>query len=113
MIKYINITLYKNNRRTNKYEDIKAVVTKDSYLFHLENVKTSINNQYFTRETDEYMFKLDLINKTASYLLKEKNMLFDIEVEMLNISDDKKIIEYKISSDEEQTKIIIEENKNE
>ena len=115
MIKYINLTLYKNERREKEHKNIKAVCNDNSYLFTLDEVKTHLNNNYFTRETEEYEFILDLINKTASYTLKEKNMSFDIEVEKINIDKQDNIttLEYKISSDDETFKLIIEENKNE
>lgn len=115
MIKNINVSLYKNNRREMNYNNIKAIHRDNSYSFIMDEIKMFINNDLLTRENNEFKFRLDIANKTASYLLKEKNMLFDIEVEKVIITneDNKIILEYKISSDEEEFKIIIEENKNE
>ena len=115
MIKYINLKLYKNERREKEHNNVKAVYNNNSYLFNIDDVKTKLNDNYFTRETEEYEFILDLINKTASYTLKEKNMSFDIEVEKIiyDRKDETTTLEYKISSDEETFKLIIEENKNE
>ena len=115
MIKYINFTLYKDNRREQDHKNIKAVYNDNSYSFLLDKVKTKLNDNNFSRENEEFLFNIDLINKTASYLLKEKNTTFDIEVEDLILSreSDRIVLEYKISSDEEKFKIILEENKNE
>ena len=115
MRKNINVSLYKNNRREINYNNINAISKEDSYSFIMDKIKMFISDDLLTRENEEFEFRLDMKNKTASYLLKEKNMLFDIEVEKINIQKDNNtiIIEYKISSDEEEFKIKIEENKNE
>ena len=115
MIKYINLTLFKNNRREQEHKNIKAVYNNESYSFLTDKVKTHLNDTSFTRENEDFLFNLDLINKTASYLLKEKKSTFDIEVEYINYLKEENIItlEYKIASDDEAFKIILEENKNE
>ena len=115
MIKNINVSLYKDNRRELDFNNIKALSVNDTLSFIVDEIKTSINDNYFIRENDEFKFELDILNKTASYLLKENNNLFDIDVEEVIITkeDNTIIIEYKISSDENNIKIIIEENKNE
>ena len=115
MIKYINLTLFKNNRREQEHKNIKAVYNNESYSFLTDKVKTKLNDKSFTRENEEFLFDMDLINQTASYLLKEKKSTFNIEVEYIKYEKNDNIItlEYKISSDDEIFKIILEENKNE
>ncbi len=107
MKKIITLNLYKEKRLEKSYKDIKAIVNNDSYLFLIDDVKTSLNSNFFTRETEEYKFTLDIKKKEATYLLKGKNMLFDIEVEKINFKLGKNniILEYKLSSDEEVFKL--------
>ncbi len=109
MKKLITLNLYKEKRLEKSYKDINAIVDNDSYIFMLEGVKTSINNTVFTRETKEYKFTLDIKKKEATYLLVDKNMLFDIDVEKINFQNKKNniILEYKLSSDDENFKIEI------
>ena len=56
----------------------------------------------FTRENDEFRFKLDTIKKEATYLLKETNTLLDIIVEKCEyfVYPDKTEITYKLESDD-------------
>lgn len=109
MKKLITLNLYTKSRLEKRYKEIPAIYQNESYLFKIEGVKTSINEERFIRETAEYQFKLDIKKKTATYLLKEKNVLFDIEVEQLKYKENQKkiILEYKLSSDEENKKIEI------
>ena len=114
MKKKINIKLYKENRLEKEYNNILAVVNKESYKFIIDDINTIISDSHFQRENDEYKFKIDFVNNEAYFLLKENNSKFDVEIEHFNI--DKKeqelILEYKISSDEEIFKIHIEERDN-
>lgn len=107
MKKLITFNLYKERRLERKYEEIKAIVNNESYLFKLDDVKTTLNSEYFTRENDEFKFTLNIKKKEATYLLKKQNMLFDIDVEKIKFNNEKNniILEYKLSSDEENFKI--------
>ena len=109
MKKFINLNLFKENRLEQEYKDIKAIEKDGEYIFSLDGVKTIISDTRFTRETNEYKFELDIKSKKAIYLLKERNMSFDIEVERIMYKKEKTniILEYKISSDEENFKIEI------
>lgn len=109
MKKFINLNLFKENRLEQEYKDIKTLEKDGEYIFSLDGVKTIISNTRFIRETNEYKFELDINSKKAIYLLKEKNMSFDIEVEKIMYKKDNNniILEYKISSDEETFKIEI------
>ena len=111
MKKIITLNLFKADRLENEYKDIKAIEKDGEYIFSLDGVKTVLNSTRFTRETEEYKFNLDIDERKATYLLKEKNMSFDIEVEKVEYKKEKNniILEYKISSDEETFKIIINE----
>ena len=109
MKKIITLNLFKADRLENEYKDIKTIVKDSEYIFSLDGVKTIISPTRFTRETEEYKFNLDINERKATYLLKEKNMSFDIEVEKIKYKIENNIIilEYKISSDEETFKIEI------
>lgn len=109
MKKQITLRLYKNNKLENEYQNIKCLYN-NSYIFVIDMVKTTIDETKFIRENDEFKFYLDIKNKQATYLLKEQNMLFDIEVEKISYKNENDIIilEYRISSDESNIKIKIE-----
>lgn len=117
MKKIINLNLYKEKRLEKSYKDIKTIFNDNIYLFILDNVKTSLSSNLFTRETEEYKFTLDIKKKEAIYILKEKNMSFDIEVEKINLKQEENniILEYKLSSDESNLKIelIVKDENNE
>ena len=106
-MKKATLNLYKNNKLYKKYEDINVITRKDRNSLIIDDVKTIIGRDRVVRENAEFRFELDLINKIATYLLKEKNTLFDIEVEEINYDNNKArtIVEYKVSSDQEKTKI--------
>lgn len=111
MKKIINISLYKNERLELKVKNIPAIFDEKKCFFLMENVKTTISEELFSRETEEYLFKLDIKNKKCSYLLKEKNMTFDIDVEQAVFKKEENCttLQYKISSDEEEFMIKINE----
>ena len=77
----------------------------------MDGVKTVFGPTRFTRENEEYKFCLDIQESKGSYLLKDKNISFDIDVEKVEYKKEKNniILEYKISIDEETFKIIINE----
>lgn len=103
----ITLNLYKERRLEISYKDINALVNNSTYSFVIEGIKTTLNNEEFTRENNEFKFNLDIKNKQATYLLKEQNTLFDIDVEKINLKKENNniILEYKISSDESELKI--------
>ncbi len=109
MKQLLNIKLYKDKKIEKEYKNIKALLNNKKYTFKLDNIKTSISDRMFTRENDEFKFTLDILKKEATYYLKEKNILFDIEV--LNLSskneDNNIILEYRLSSDDASFKIVI------
>ncbi len=111
MKKIITLNLFKADRLENEYKDIKTIEKDSEYIFSLDGVKTVLGPTRFTRETEEYKFCLDIKERKSSYLLKEKNMSFDIDVEKVVYKKEKNtiILEYKISSDEETFKIEINE----
>ncbi len=103
----ITLNLYKERRLEVSYTDINALINNATYSFILDGVKTTLNNEEFTRENNEFRFNLDIKNKQATYLFKSQNTLFDIDVEKINFKKDNNtiILEYKISSDEEEFKL--------
>lgn len=117
MKKIISFYLYKDNRRNISYENITSILKDNTYTMILDGIKTVISKDQLIRENEEFTFTLDINNKTATYLLKEKNMLLDIKVEKLDINnlESKIIIEYKLESDTDTIKIEIieEEDENE
>lgn len=111
MKKIINLSLFKNKRLELEEKNIAALFNAEKYTFIINDVKTSLSQDYFTRETQEYLFTLNIQNKKCTYLLKEKNMTFDIDVEKAIYERRRRITKlvYKIASDEEEFEIEIEE----
>lgn len=109
MKKLINLYLFKENRLEEEYKDIKTIEKDSEYILSLNGVKTVLGPTRFTRETNEYKFELDIKERKCLYTLKQQNMSFDIEVEKVMYKKMKNniILEYKISSDEENFKIEI------
>ncbi len=109
MKKLITLNLYKERRLQEEYKGIKAIEKDGEYIFSLDGVKTIIGSTRFIRENDDYKFTLDIEERKCLYFLKSQNMSFDIEVEKLMYKNENNIIilEYKISSDEEEFKIEI------
>ncbi len=111
MKKIITLNLFKERRLENEYKGIKAIEKDGEYIFTLDGTKTVFGPTRFTRETEEYKFNLDIKERKSTYILKERNMSFDIDVEKIEYKKEKNtiILEYKISSDEETFKIEINE----
>lgn len=111
MKKIINLNLYKKNRLENSYKNIKVLEKNNEYIFILEGVKTIVSSKRFARENEEFIFEINIKDKTATYLLKDNNVLLDIEVEKISykITDNIIILEYKLSSDEDVFKIEIKD----
>ena len=111
MKKIITLKLFKENRLETEYKDIKSIKKDSEYILSLDGIKTVLGPTRFTRETEEYKFNLNIKERKCTYLLKEKNLSFDIDVEKVVYKKEKDtiILEYKISSDEENFKIVINE----
>ena len=110
MKKLLNLRLYKDKKIENEYLNIKSLYNNDTYKFKIDGIKTTISNKVFIRENSEYKFTLNLITKEGLYLLKENDMLFDIDVLKLSFkfNDNNIILEYRLSSDEDDIKIEID-----
>lgn len=111
MKKNINISLYKNKRLELEENNIAALYNDEKYSFIIKDVKTTLSNKIFTRETNEYLFTLNIVEKKCTYLLKERNMTFDIDVKKVEFLRRRRqtTLVYKIASDEEEFELIIEE----
>lgn len=107
MKKTITLNLYKERRLEASYDNINALVNNSTYSFILDGIKTTLNSEEFIRENNEFKFHLNIKEQQATYLFKEKNTLFDIDVERINFKKQKNniILNYKISSDEEEFKL--------
>ena len=101
------LCLYKNEKLLKKYENINIISKDNRHSLIIDDTKTIISKDNIIRENNEYRFELDITNKKATYLLKDKNAMFDIDVERISYNNEKNItiIDYKISSDNENTKI--------
>ena len=109
MKKNINIKLYKNNKLINEYKNINSLYN-ENISFKIDNIHTKITKDSLIRETEEYLFNIDLIKKESYIYLKDKELQYDIKVFNSNITREKniEIIEYTIETEEEPLKIIIE-----
>ena len=109
MLKKYNLKLYQNSKLIQE-DIIKAITNNNKISFIHKDVKNTIDNDTYIRENKEYKFLIDLINKKSSYLLKNNNILYDIEVYASSIEKNEKkiIIKYNIETIEQSIKIILE-----
>ncbi len=112
MIKKYNIYLYKDNELEKSYKNIKGINKEKEISLILDEIKTIIKENELIRENDEFKFNIDLIAKTSNYLLKQTNIIYDIEVIDSNIIRKEKeiIIKYRIETNEEEIQIRIIES---
>ena len=91
-------------------ETINIIKNDNNISFIHKDVKNIINNNTYTRENNEYKFLIDIDNKKSVYLLKEKNVEYDIKVfdSYIEKKDDKITIFYHIESNDKPIKIILE-----
>ena len=110
--KTLNFKLYKENNLKIMQNNIAYLEKFDKILFELDGSKFQVilKDNYFEliKEDLESIFTLN--NDKSNLLIKENNMSLDIKLEKLCISNinNKYIIEYKLESDEDLTKIEIE-----
>ena len=106
LLKNNNVKLIKNNiAYSNYFDKILFEIDGTSYYLIIKD-----NNLIFHKEDNEYIFDLNINeSSSASLTLKELNQSFDIDVLNAKFINDnnKKIIEYFLSSDETPTRIEI------
>ena len=109
MIKNCNIKLYHNDKLIEN-NIINIIENNNKISFLLNDIKNIIDKNTFIRENNEYRFILNIEDKECSYLLKEKNTLYDIKVNKSSIKQKDNIIEilYNIETNDEDIKLIIE-----
>lgn len=107
----LNFKLLKNNIINIEKNNVAYLKKVDKILFEMDESKYELsisnNNMYFIKESTDSIIKIS--NNSSIIYLKEHNVTFDINVEYLKykIIDNKYIIEYKLESDAENTKIEI------
>ena len=111
--KKLNFTLYKQDNIQLLKNSVAYFKKIDKILFEVDESSFEINIKnddiYLKKETSEHIFILDSTKKEAILTLKQEKISFDILIEYINIdiNNNKYIIEYKLESDEESTKIEI------
>lgn len=106
----MQVLLFKNDILNKIFNNV--INNIDSYTLIDDDVKMEISiipDVIIIRENDEYLFKLDILNKTCTYRLKEYNLVYDIKVLNSNYinNGNEIIIEYSLETDEDLTKVII------
>ena len=108
----LNMKLYKNNNLVLDKNNIDYLNKFDKILFEIDNYPHYlINNEdkiVFQRETEDYLFYLELTNDNKCHItLKKEQLTFPINVEDASINKDnnKLIINYQLESDDEITTI--------
>lgn len=117
MVCLIDMKLSKDNKVFYDLKDIKATIDSkeknEVISFEVENIKNTYeiydDGCILYRENDEFEFKLNTIKKESTYLLKEVDNKFDINVEKCEYKKkgNQIIIEYKLETDETTNKIEI------
>jgi hypothetical protein len=109
MKKFLNIKLYKDDVLTNEYKHVNSYYN-ENVTFTTDNIHSKITDTSFIRENEGYKFNINLIKKTAYFLLKEKDVKLIIKVFESSIKRTKNKIEimYRTETEEPTTRIIIE-----
>ena len=109
MLRKYNIKLY-HNEELIEQNIINIIDNKKQKTFILNDIKNTINNNIFIRESNDYKFILNIEDNISTYLLKEQNILYDIKVNKSSISykDNKIEIIYNIETNDKDIKIILE-----
>lgn len=113
---FMKLTHLINGKVTSIHSDISNVSEKKekNYDFFLDNIRNSIyitDRLIFIRESDDYIFTLEISDSSRStLLLKKENMTFDINVVSAIYNDNKDSIDfsYKLESDDDEHQIILE-----
>ncbi len=104
---------YKNNKEIYKEAFENKLSSNKKLKFTMLDYDTTVDleEETFLRENKEYIFFLNLKNKSCKVELKQENIFFDVVVEEANmeILSDKIVLEYFIETDEARNKIIIKE----
>lgn len=104
---------YKNNEEVYKDTFENKLNSDRKIVFDMLDYETTINieEKTFLRENKEYIFYLDLNNKSCKVELKQEGISFEVSVEEANIEveNGKIILEYFIETDETRNKIVLKE----
>lgn len=116
----LKINHYIDGKLINKYENILNEEEKNSkkYKFFLDNISNYIyitDRLVFIRESDDYIFKLDITEKpTCSISLKSDNNELTVNVVSASYKENEKYIDIKyiLETDDGEHHIIIETDDN-
>lgn len=104
---------YKNNEEVYKDTFENKLNSDRKIVFDMLDYETTIDieEKTFFRENEEYIFYLDLNNKSCKVELKQVGISFDVSVEEANmeVENDKIVLEYFIETDETRNKIVLKE----
>ena len=114
--KTLKFRLFKDNNLKNEQNSVAYSKNFDKIMFELNsnvfNILLSADFVELNKEDDSSIFYLSTKDNviTSYVLLKDLNARFDIDVEFYSIDykDNKYILEYKLYTDDEKTRIEIE-----
>ena len=109
MYKNINISIYENNNLLSK-NTTTAFITEDSMEYNTENDNIKINLIHFSFNKENGDSLLKITDNECTLTLKELNQSLNIPLEYLNynIENNNISLEYKLESQENPLKIIID-----
>ncbi len=111
--KRFSCIFYKNNEEIYKETFNNKLKSDKKLQFNMLEYATTIDleEKSFLRENKEYIFFLNLKNKSCKVELKTEQIAIDVLVEEANMEvlNDKIVIEYFIETDEARNKIVIKE----
>ena len=96
-----------NGNIVNEYNDIENIEEKNSkkYKFFLDNIQNNIyitDRLVFIRQNDEYIFQIEIGNKSvSSYKLKKENLDFPIQVKDSSYQVEGNVIRFNYELDTE------------
>lgn len=108
-----DVLFYKNDEEILKDSFISEINNKFEFEILKYNTILDLEEKYFKRENEEYLFNLDIKNETCTIHLKKEDMTFNIEVDycILDCLEDEITLEYMIETDDSKNKIIIKKGK--
>lgn len=107
----LSLTLYNEKEKILEMMNVEYRKEKEEISFVRDAItyRIGINKKkkYFTRESEEFTFFLDITNRRCTYLLKETNTTLDVQVVDCSLEQKKNeiTIEYNIESTEGKNKI--------
>ena len=113
MASVLSLTLYNEKEKVLEIKDVSYKRVEDEISFVHDEIKYKMGlhkeKLYFNRESDEFLFSLDITRNTCTYLLKETNAMLNLQVKDCSLKKSKNeiILIYDIETMEGKNQVNI------